>query len=52
MRRVLRLFDPLIANDENPNNKILTLFFGIPKGTFYKKSPLAGSGAKAPYIWA
>ena len=25
-----------------------TLFFGIPKGTFYKKSPLAGFGAKAP----
>ena len=50
MRRVLRLFDPLIANDENPNNKILTLFFGIPKGTFYKKSPLAGYGAKAPYM--
>ena len=40
------IFDPLIANDENPNNKILTLFFGIPKGTFYKKSPLAGYGAE------
>ncbi len=50
MRRVLRLFDPLIANDENPNNKILTLFFGIPKGTFYKKSPLAGHGA-APHVY-
>ena len=29
-------------NDENLNTKNQTLFFGIPKGTFYKKSPWAG----------
>ena len=31
-----------------PNNESQTLFFGIPKGTFYKKSPWAGYGA-APH---
>ena len=31
----------------NTENK--TLFFGISKGTFYKKSPLAGYGA-APHV--
>ena len=39
------------ANDEKPNNKSQTLFFGIPKGTFYKKSPLAGFGA-APHEYS
>ena len=39
------IFDILGANAKNPNNKSQTLFFGIPKGTFYKKSPLAGYGA-------
>ena len=33
-------------NDENLNTKNLPLFFGIPKGTFYKKSPWAGFGAE------
>ena len=45
-RHVRRSFDILIANDEKPNNKSQTLFFGIPKGTFYKKSPWAGYGAE------
>ena len=45
-RRVRRPFDTLRANDEKPNNKSQTLFFGIPKGTFYKKSPCAGHGAE------
>ena len=45
-RHVRRPFDTLRANDEKPNNKSQTLFFGIPKGTFYKKSPLAGFGAE------
>ena len=31
---------------KNPNTKSQTLFFGIPKGTFYKKSPWAGFGAE------
>ena len=43
-----RHVDTLRANDEDPNTKSQTLFFGIPKGTFYKKSPLAGYGA-APH---
>ena len=30
-----------------PNNERQTLFFGIPKGTFYKKSPWAGYGARS-----
>ena len=47
-RHVRRSFDTLIAKDDNPSNKSQTLFFGIPKGTFYKKSPLAGHGA-APH---
>ena len=50
-RCVRRPFDTLGANHEKQNNKSQTLFFGIPKGTFYKKSPLAGFGAKAPCIW-
>ena len=49
-RHVRRSFDTLRANDEKPNNKSQTLFFGIPKGTFYKKSPLAGHGA-APHVY-
>ncbi|MFR9199969.1 MAG: hypothetical protein ACLVML_03940 [Candidatus Gastranaerophilaceae bacterium] len=40
------IFDTLEANDKNPNTKSQTLFFGIPKGTFYKKSTLAGFGAE------
>ncbi|MEE0681127.1 MAG: hypothetical protein U0M20_02830, partial [Christensenellales bacterium] len=36
----------LEANDKNPNTKSQTLFFGIPKWTFYKKSTLAGFGAE------
>ena len=43
------IFDILGANAKNPNNKSQTLFFGIPKGTFYKKSPLAGYGAE-PHV--
>ena len=39
-RHVRRSFDTLIAKDDNPSNKSQTLFFGIPKGTFCKKSPL------------
>ena len=35
---------------KNPNTKSQTLFFGIPKGTFYKKSPWAGHGAE-PQIY-
>ena len=42
------IFDTLRADDEKTNTKSQTLFFGIPKGTFYKKSPWAGFGAKAP----
>ena len=38
-------------NDENLNTKNQTLFFGIPKGTFYKKSPWAGFGA-APHEYS
>ncbi len=49
-RHVRRSFDTLIAKDDNPSNKSQTLFFGIPKGTFYKKSPLAGYGA-APHVY-
>ena len=45
-RHARRSFDTLGANDEKPNNKSQTLFFGIPKGTFYKKSPWAGFGAE------
>ena len=42
------IFDTLEANGEKTYNKGQTLFFGIPKGTFYKKSPWAGYGA-APH---
>ncbi len=31
---------------KNPNTISQTLFFGITKGTFYKKSPWAGFGAE------
>ena len=48
-RHVRRPFDALRANDEKPNNKSQTLFFGITKGTFYKKSPWAGFGAEPHY---
>ena len=50
-RRHVRYFDTLGAIAKNPNNNSRMLFFGIPKGTFYKKSPLAGFGAKAPSSW-
>ena len=40
------IFDTLGAIAKNPNNNSRMLFFGIPKGTFYKKSPLAGFGAE------
>ena len=46
----MAIFDTLGANDEKPYNKNQTLFFGIPKGTFYKKSPWAGHGAE-PHIY-
>ena len=45
------IFDTLEANDKNPNTKSQTLFFGIPKGTFYKKSPWAGYGAEPHVSW-
>src|SRR5699024_4426177 len=45
-RHVRRSFDTLRASDKNPIFKNQTLFFGIPKGAFYKKSPLAGCGAE------
>ena len=44
------IFDTLGAIAKNPNNNSRMLFFGIPKGTFYKKLPLAGFGAKTPRI--
>ena len=34
---------------KNPNTISQTLFFGITKGTFYKKSPWAGFGAEPHY---
>ena len=43
------IFDTLGAIAKNPNNNSRMLFFGIPKGTFYKKSPLAGFGAE-PHV--
>ena len=46
----MAIFDTLGANGEKPYNKNQTLFFGIPKGTFYKKSPWAGHGAE-PHIY-
>ena len=44
------IFDTLGAIAKNPNNNSRMLFFGIPKGTFYKKSPLAGYGAEPMYM--